>query len=385
MSSHTSGSSPEFFSHSLSFFFYFLHSELYSELSLFYFANKESEDAYDVSTLFKGWLWAKNPDLRRAQRLLIPISLSWSRPRTKTWMTWHSASCSQRHTEDKPITANEMSVSQSSSVVFDGSGQLDGERNVDQSVVFGVARRTNSAHSKFYENTRTAKMNDESGNSDEQDKSNAQIRTPLEKQRITIIAEYREKVGHHELQATQAEEAPTPTRRTLATKIGISWSSSTKSYWDGGITKFFSSTFDTIARRKLIEGQNTNLELSGRVQELQNEVCCVNDSKDFQDAESYRSGNSDVNNRRVSFPLHPIPEGIVRQPRSRSIHSQWSKVKGQNKTKIWDVSLDSQPKIQSFSVEKTFQRMMEQTNNVCRFLISNLTSSLCQQPLLAGR
>ena len=31
-----------------------------------------------------------------------------------------------------------MSVSQSSSVVFDGSGKLDGERNVDQSVTFGV-------------------------------------------------------------------------------------------------------------------------------------------------------------------------------------------------------------------------------------------------------
>ena len=34
------------------------------------------------------------------------------------------------------------------------------------------------------------------------------------------------------------------------------------------------------------------MELSGRVQELQNEVHCMNDSKDFQDAESVRSGNS---------------------------------------------------------------------------------------------
>ena len=30
-----------------------------------------------------------------------------SRHRTRTWMTWHSSSCSQRHTEDKPITANQ--------------------------------------------------------------------------------------------------------------------------------------------------------------------------------------------------------------------------------------------------------------------------------------
>ena len=36
------------------------------------------------------------------------------------------------------------------------------------------------------------------------------------------------------------------------------------------------------------------MELSGRLQELQNEVNCMNDSKDFQDAESIRSGNSHV-------------------------------------------------------------------------------------------
>ena len=45
------------------------------------------------------------------------------------------------------------------------------------------------------------------------------------------------------------------------------------------LRKFQSSTFDTIARRKLIEDQNTILELSGRIQELQNEVNCMNDSK----------------------------------------------------------------------------------------------------------
>ena len=32
-------------------------------------------------------------------------SPSWSLPRTRTWMTWHSARCSQRHTEDKSTTA----------------------------------------------------------------------------------------------------------------------------------------------------------------------------------------------------------------------------------------------------------------------------------------
>ena len=63
-----------------------------------------------------------------------------------------------------------MSVSQSSSVMFDGSGQPDEERNVDQSVNFGVIRNTYSAHSKFSENTQTEKMVDGSGKPDEREK-----------------------------------------------------------------------------------------------------------------------------------------------------------------------------------------------------------------------
>ena len=68
-----------------------------------------------------------------------------------------------------------------------------------------------------------------------------------------------------------------------------------------------------LARRKFIEDQNTILELGQRVQELQNKVNCINDSKDFQDAESIRSGNSHVTRRPVSFPPHPIPEGMLRR------------------------------------------------------------------------
>ena len=52
------------------------------------------------------------------------------------------------------------------------------------------------------------------------------------------------------------------------------------------------------------------MELSGRLQELQNEVNCMNDCKDPQDAESVRSGNSHVASRPVSFSQHPIPEGL---------------------------------------------------------------------------
>ena len=76
------------------------------------------------------------------------------------------------------------------------------------------------------------------------------------------------------------------------------------------LRKFQSSTFDTIARRRLVEDQITTLELTGKRQEMQNEMNCMNDSKEFQDAESVRSGHSHVANQPVSFPPHPIPEGM---------------------------------------------------------------------------
>ena len=49
-------------------------------------------------------------------------------------------------------------------------------------------------------------MADGSGKPDERNSSNVQIRTSLEKQRQTIIAQYRAKIDHHEFQAAHAEE-----------------------------------------------------------------------------------------------------------------------------------------------------------------------------------
>ena len=72
-----------------------------------------------------------------------------------------------------------VSVSQSSlSVVFDGSGKPVGERNVDQSIGFGVTRNTYSAHSKFSENTQAEKVVDRTGKPVGENSSNAQISTP---------------------------------------------------------------------------------------------------------------------------------------------------------------------------------------------------------------
>ena len=144
--------------------------------------------------------------------------------------------------------------------MFDRAGKPAGERNVDQRSIDQGNLRSDS--------------------------SNAQIRTLLEEQRQTIIAEYREKVGHHELHAVQAEEE----RRTLQGQVWRQQLELREVHQQSltemeELRKFQSSTFDTMARRKLIEDQNTILELSGRVQELQNEVNCMKDSKDFQDAE----------------------------------------------------------------------------------------------------
>ena len=77
------------------------------------------------------------------------------------------------------------------------------------------------------------------------------------------------------------------------------------------VKRFQGSTFDTIARRKLVEDRDTILQLTGMIQELQNEINCMKDSRDFQDAESVRSGHSHVTSQPVSFPPHPILGGML--------------------------------------------------------------------------
>ena len=128
-----------------------------------------------------------------------------------------------------------------------------------------------------------------------------------------IIAEYCEKVCHHELQAAHAEEERRLPQEQLwrqQMEFREDHQQSFARWRNYENSKVL--LFDTLARRKLIEDQNTVMELSGRLQELQNEVNCMNDSEDFQDAESVRSGKSHVTSRPVSFPSHPIPEGLLR-------------------------------------------------------------------------
>ena len=136
--------------------------------------------------------------------------------------------------------------------MFDGSKKLDGERNVDQSVGL-VSQETRTVLTTNF--LRTPKLWKWSTDAEKSEEQNCSCTDDNRR--------YCEKIGHHELQATYAEEECYIPREELINKI--------LQRWRNHIT-FQSSTFDTIARRKLIEDQNTILELSGRVQELQNKT-----------------------------------------------------------------------------------------------------------------
>ena len=68
---------------------------------------------------------------------------------------------------------------------------------------------------------------------------------------------------------------------------------------------------DESSRRRLIENQDTISELTARIQELQNEVNCMNDSRDFKDAESVRSGQFHVPSQPAFLPFFQDPGGML--------------------------------------------------------------------------
>ena len=299
--------------------------------SLCYSANKGSDDAYDVSTSLTGYepsfmAFTELNDSSGSFSYTIPSSDQDMDDVTLGKLLTEAHRGQADYCEPEGVTVSQSS----SSVAFDGSGKPDGERNIDQSVGFSVTRNTYSAHSKFSENTQAEKVVDGSGKPDERNSSNAQIRTLLEEQRQMIIAEYHAKVSHHELQAAHAEEE----RRILREEFRRQKLEFREVHQQNltemeELRKFQSSTFDTLARRRLVEDQDTILELSGRIQELKHEIHCMSDSKDFQDAEAVRRGNSHVTSRPVSFPPHPIPEGMLR-------HSFVSPRRKEGLPRTWD-------------------------------------------------
>ena len=196
------------------------------------------------------------------------------------------------------------------------------------------------------------------------------------------------------------------------------------------LKKFQSSTFDTIARRRLVEDQDTILELTGKIQEQQNEMNCMNGLKDFQDAESIRSGNSHVTSRpcpstssdtwrnvatvfRIAEPqrgppsiwdthgksgnVFANPDASSSAPYPQELH-QWNSSieeplhsstveKSERQEQDQDLRCQSGPSAKDSVILSggDYSKNYGQTNNDCRCRNITLTNSLHQPRLLAGR
>ena len=84
-------------------------------------------------------------------------------------------------------------------------------------------------------------------------------------------------------------------------KSGSSWNSCQSLHEMEELKRVQELRVDEFSRRRLIENQDTISELTARIQEWQNEVNCMNDTRDFKDAESVRSGPSHVPSQPAFF------------------------------------------------------------------------------------
>ena len=141
----------------------------------------------------------------------------------------------------------------------------------------------------------SSSMSDRAGRPAEQRNQEAQVRTLLDKQEEQILAECQARINQaafdrrsllkfgeiiesqqEELYCARAEEVQQRDQQLLQEQL-LPQNLELREAHQRGLTemeelrKFLSSAFDTIARRKLVEDQNTFLELSGPLQELQNE------------------------------------------------------------------------------------------------------------------
>ena len=143
----------------------------------------------------------------------------------------------------------------------------------------------------------------------------AQIRTLLDPQREQILAECQAEIKKHEFQSNYD---PRSIQKLIET-------------FESQQEELHRAQAEELQRRdqqllhaqllqqnwELREAQNkslnemTILELTGEIQQLQNEINCMNDSRDFQDAESVRSGHSHIASQPVSLPPHPVPGGML--------------------------------------------------------------------------
>ena len=157
------------------------------------------------------------------------------------------------------------------------------------------------------------------------DSENEQIRILLERQKNQILADYRAEIQKHEFQADydrrnieklngviesqrgeiyrahQGDEQLRRDQRLLHEQLleqnRVLREAHVKSLNEmEELKRFQGSTFNTISRRRLIEDRGTILELTGKIQELQNEINRMNDSRDFMMLNQYA----------VDYPTFPV-------------------------------------------------------------------------------
>ena len=103
-------------------------------------------------------------------------------------------------------------------------------------------------------------VGDRPGRPGEHRNQEAQIRTLFDKQEEQILAERHARINKHEFQAARAEEDQQLLQgQLLQQNVELREAHQRRLTEMEELRKFQSSTFDTIARRKLIEDQNTIL------------------------------------------------------------------------------------------------------------------------------
>ena len=108
-------------------------------------------------------------------------------------------------------------------------------------------------------------VGDRPGQPGEHRSSEAQIRTLLDNQKEQILAECQARISQHEFQAARAEEVQQRDQQLLQGQL-LQQILELREAHQRSLTemeelrKFQSSTFDTIARRKLVEEQKTLAE-----------------------------------------------------------------------------------------------------------------------------
>ena len=169
------------------------------------------------------------------------------------------------------------------------------------------------------------------------DSENERIRLLLERQKEQILAEVRSEIQKHELQAEsdkrsiqeltgiidsqrmEIEHTFTGCEQSRRDQLLLQEELSEQNrdlrvnslHEMEELKRVQELRVDEFSRRRLIEKKDTIDELTARIQELQNEVNCMNDSRDFKDAESVRSGPSHVPSQPALFPSYRDPGGML--------------------------------------------------------------------------